>query len=255
MAFGAFIWWTTDAGEDKTLYFDVCTAEGQELTSTVTEYPVEEGVNVADHVQKDLDKVTLEVFVSQEPIYDINSRGGKVSKIPINVTNYKAPLAPTPGAVFNAVGGAIKDAIGSLLGNKSEIAAQVLQFNDSFDAVADTLVILEDIKNSVQLVNVALPSKLYENMCLTHIGVKGDAGTGTGRAFDLDFTELRKVKVRIVNAPIPTEIRATVKKPKGAQSGKPIAKGPAKSVALAGAQELLPHLPDSVQNFFKNFGK
>ncbi len=252
---GAFLWWTTDAGEDKTLYFDVCTGEDQELVSTVTEYPVEDGVNVADHVQRELDKVSLEVFVSQTPIYDINSRGGKVSKIPIHVTNYKAPLAPTPGAVFGAIGGAIKDAIGSLFGGKAETAAQVLQWDTPFDAVAETLAILEQVKNDVQLVNVALPSKLYENMCLVHIGVKGDAGTGTGRSFALDFTELRKVKVQIVDAPLPTEIRAVVKKPKGAQGGKDTPKGPAKSIALAGAEALLPHLPSSVQDFFKGFVK
>jgi len=249
----AFIWWTTDAGEDKSFYFEVVTSEGQDLASTATEQPVEDGVNISDHVQKELDKVTLEVFVSQEPIYDVNSKGGKVSKIPIHVENYKAPLAPTPGAVFNAVGGAIKDAVGSLLGKKAEYAAQVLQFPDAIDFVGEAQEVLEGLKNDVQLVNVALPSKLYKNMALVHIGVKGDAPSGTGRDFVLDFVEIKKVKVAIVNAPIPTEIRAETKKPKGAQSTNTKPKGPAKSVALAAAQELLPHLPESVQQFFSGF--
>jgi len=234
-ASGAFLWWTTDAGEFKSHYFDVVTNEGQELTSTVTEYPVEDGVNVADHVQRELDKVSLEVFVSQTPIYDLNGSGGKITSIPINVTKYKPPLAPTPGAVFNAVGGALKDAVGSLLGNKVEYAAQVLTFPEGYEPVAETLALLEKLKNDVQLVSIALPSKLYENMCLTHIAVKGDAGTGTSRAFTLDFTELRKVKVQIVNAPIPTEIRAMPMVSKGVQQPKEVPPTDAKKKSWAKA--------------------
>ncbi len=253
---GAFLWWTTKAGQDKTLYFDVCTEESQELVSTATEHPVEEDANVADHVKKELDHVTLEVFVSNEPIYDINSRGGKVAKIPIKVAHYRAPLAPTPGAIFSAGGNALKDGIGALLGKKEEYAMQVLQWDTAFDAVSDTLEELEKLRDEVQLVNVVIPSKVYSNMHLAHIAVKGDAGTGTGRTFQLDFVELRKVKVRIVNAPKPTEVRGEVKKSKGAQgSGKGAVAGPKKSVAKASVDALLPHLPDSVQSFFSGFGK
>lgn len=250
---GAFLWWTTKSGQDKTLYFDVCMTESQEFTSTATEHPVEEGANVSDHVKKDLDRVSIEVFVSQEPIEDVNNRGGKVSKIPIQITKYKAPLAPTPGAVFSAVGGALKDAVGSLLGKKAEYAMQVLTFPTTFDAVADTLEILEKVRDEVQLVNVVLPSKVYKNMHLAHIGVKGDASTGTGRTFSLDFVEMRKVTVRIVNAPKPSQKIAETKKPKGEQGKKDVPSGPKKSVAKAAITAFLPHLPDSVQSFFSGF--
>ncbi len=237
----AFLTWVTKSGQDKSLFFDVCTEEGQELTSTTTEHPVEDGANVSDHVKRELDKVTLEVFVSNAPIYDWNDRGGKVSKVEIKLQHYKAPFAPTPGAVFSAIGGALKDAVGALLGRKEEYGAQVLQWDNSFDAVGETLAVLEGLKNDVQLVDVVLPSKDYANMFLEHIAVSGNATTGTGRSFALSFKEIRKVAVRTVNAPKPTELRAQTKKPKGAQATKDAkAQGPAKSIAKSIVDNGLP---------------
>lgn len=228
----AYLSWTTDAGLSKSLFFDVVTEIGVELSSATTEHPVEDGVNVSDHVKKELDKVNLEVFVSNAPIEDINDRGGRVSTIPIKLQHYKAPLAPTPGAVFNAIGGALKDAVGSLLGKKEEYGVQVLQWDDSFDAVADTLTILENLKNTAQLVDIFMSARDFSNMFLEKIDLQKNAGTGTGATFHLSFKEIRKVKVRLVNAPVPTETRAQLQKPKGAQGSKDApAQGPKKSVA------------------------
>lgn len=229
---GAYLTWTTKDGQSKSLFFDVTTEESQDLTSTPTEYPVEDGANVADHVKDELDKVTLEVFVSQTPIYDMNNRGGRVEPVKITPPKFKAPLAPTPGAVYAAVGGLLKDAIGALLGKSApQYAAQVLKFPSTFDAVADTLTVLEKIRDEKQLVTVVLPSKDFENMCLVHVGVRGNAGTGTGRSFTLEFHEMRKVKVSIVNAPVPTQPRANVQKPKGNQGPKDVNAIATKSVA------------------------
>lgn len=247
----AFLWWTTKSGQDKTLYFDVVSDVTIEMTSSATEHPVEDSANVADHVKRELDRVSLEVFVSNEPIYDSNDRGGKVSKIPIHVEHYKAPLAFTPGAAFSAIGGAIHGTVDALLGKKEEYAIQVLQWDTSFDAVSDTFEALEKVRDDIQLVNVVTRERVFENMLLTHVSSKADAGTGTGRTFQLDFTELRKVKVRITNAPKPTETRAELHVSKGSQGQTTFADdSPKMSYAKAGAEALLPHLPPWVRDVF-----
>lgn len=52
--------WTTKAGASKALRFDVILSEGHELSSKVTEHPVEKGASITDFVQKNLDKVIRE---------------------------------------------------------------------------------------------------------------------------------------------------------------------------------------------------
>jgi hypothetical protein len=233
---GAFLSWSPTAGPSKSLFFDVCTEEAQELSSTATEYPVEDGANVSDHVKRELDRVTLEVFVSNTPIYDVNDRGGAVQSKEIKLVKYKAPFALNPGAVFSAVGGAIS----SLFSGNREYSANVLQWSTDFDAVSDTLGILEKLKADVQLVDVVLPSKVYENMFLEKIEVSRNAGTGSGARFSLSFREIRKVAVRLVNSPVPTQVRGSIPKPKGLQSPKvPGAPAAKKSVAKGLIDKLL----------------
>lgn len=217
---GAFLTWQPKAGPSKSLFFDSCTEETQTLAATSTDFPVEEGVNISDHVHDERDQCVLEVFVSNQPIYDWNNRGGRVQKLPIKLQQYKAPLEATPGSVFAAVGGAVKSAVSSLLGNQREFAAQVMQWPTSFDAVGETLAVLESLKKSKQLVNVVIPSRVYENMLLEQIQVTRDAGTGDGAKLHLEFKQMRIVEAKIVTAPIPTEIRGATTKAKGAQAPK-----------------------------------
>lgn len=217
---GAFLTWQPKSGPSKSLFFDAVTDESVDLSSVSTDHPVEEGADISDHIRKERDRCSLEVFVSNSPIYDWNNRGGRVQKMPIPLAKYKAPLDATPGAVFGAVGGAIKGAIGALLGKQEEYGAQVLQFANEFDAVADTLELFTKLRDDKQLVTVVLPAKMYQNMHLEKIQMQRNAGTGDGARFHLEFKQLLMVEAKLVNAPIPTETRGQPKKPKGAQGPK-----------------------------------
>ncbi len=243
---GAYLTWTPKVGPAKSLFFDAVTEEAQDLASTATEHPVEEGANIADHIRDELERCSLEVFVSNQPVYDWNNKGGKVSSVPIKLQKFKPPLAPTPGAVFGAIGSAVKAGVGALLGGNREYAAQVLQFKQSFNAVSDTLTVLETLKKSRQLVNVVIPSKTYENMLIEKVHVSRNASTGDGAKFHLEFKQLRMVEAKIVNAPIPTEIRGATMKTKGAQGPKNAkAETQKKSIAKGLLDQLLGTKPGS----------
>lgn len=236
----AFLTWLPDgAAEVQALYFDVCTEEAVDFTSTATEQPVEDGANVSDHVRRELDHVALEVQVSNQPIYDWNARGGKNDKIPIQLAKYTPPLAPTPGAIFSAVGSAIS----SLFSGDSEYAANVFQFSSEFNAISDTETKLRKLKDDVQLVTVVTSTSTYENMFLEHIAIERNSAMGDGATFRLELREIRKVAVSIVNAPKPSEIRGAKMKPKGAKGTKD-AKAPAqkKSILKGGLVLLSPYL-------------
>jgi hypothetical protein len=218
---GAYLHWSPRAGLAQSLYFDAVTEESAELGATATEYPVEEGANVSDHVRTELNRVTLEVFVSNQPIYDWNGRGGVNTKVPLKFAKYKAPFSPTPGAVYAAIGGAVKGAVGALLGNGAkEYNADVLKFPTAFNAVADTLAIFEKLKDEAQLVDIYTSSKTYENMHLEKITAHRNAGTGDGGTFELEWKQIRKVEAKITAAPVATQVRGMPAKPKGNQGAK-----------------------------------
>ncbi len=98
---GAFLVWTTPNGESKSLLFDVVTEEGQTLSASSTDHPVEDGPDITDHIQKEVDRVSLTVFVTNTPIVDIHGRGGVVAPL---------KLDPPPNE-FNAVAETVQAAL------------------------------------------------------------------------------------------------------------------------------------------------
>lgn len=235
---GAYLTWKPKSGNMKSLYFDVVTEEAQVLATKVTEHPVEDGPDVADHLRRELDSVTLEVFVSNTPVYDVNNRGGKVVPVELKVEKYEAPLEFTPGSLYSAAGGALKKGITALTdaitGGNSERKniATVMKFGTEFDAVGDTLVLLRGIRGTSQLVDVMLPSRIYQDMALTNIEMRRNAGTGEGATFALEFKELRKVKTLSTKVAIPAEPRAAPAKKRGVQEPVAVEVPPRRKSAL-----------------------
>ncbi len=224
---GTFLQWTPkNAFLSKALYFDVTREESQEFETKATEHPVEDGSNVADHVKRELTKVSIRVFVSNSPIDDVNSRGASMRSTPLKFDKYTPPLPLNPaGAVTSLVKSGIGAIGAALFGGPSELAATVLTFPQDFDAVEETLGILENLRDTVQLVDVVTPKRLHEAMFLEKIHMSRNAGTGDGAEFDLDFRELRKVRVSLVGAPtIPKDVRGNVVKNKGAKAPTPVKK-------------------------------
>ena len=214
---GAFVkWLPTGAVQFKFMYFDVVTSETHEGSCFISDHPVEKGADISDHVRDELDKVTLEVFISNAPLGMPNTPGvgdGQQQSMPIDPPTYTAPLAPTPGAVFNAIGGALS----SLLSGKADkINANVLVFGDT-NYVAQTLEAIRDLKTSKQLVNLVTSEHMYDSMILENYTLPRDASSGTGGAFTLSFKQMRIVESKVVSAPVPTEPRAKVPVARGAK--------------------------------------
>lgn len=233
----AYISWTPDGGQRQVLQFDVITDETQEGAADVTEHPVEQGPNVSDHVRPLLNSVSLEAYISNEPLFDTGERGASLKSIDLDVKTYVAPLAPTPGSLFSALGGAISKLFG---GSSPIFQASVLKFDNDFDAVSDTWAILETLRKTGQLLTVYTTIAEYDNMILIKNRLPRDAGSGTGGRFSLDFKQIRLVQVALVTAPVPTEKRAVKKVDKGPQGPKPdptpeqrksVAKAAAKAVS------------------------
>lgn len=231
---GAYFQWQNKSGLVQYLRFDVVKNELHEISTLITEHPVEEGANITDHARANLDAIKLDVFVTNAPIDDEDhysephtKKRGAIQSMDLLVFPYEPPLAPTPGAVFGAIGGAIN----SLLNGKPQYSATVLQFSTPFNAVSDTYHVLRALRDTAQLITVITPMWDYDNMLIESVDLPRDEKTGDAGRFSISLRQIRLVQTQQVAQPVPTQVRATPKKEKG-QKG-PREEPKKKSAALA----------------------
>lgn len=223
------------------LHFDAVTDEQATHTADVTEHPVEEGANVSDHVQDQLDTVTLEVFVTNQPIKDVNNvygldenytemldvdgvelvQAGKKLDVPKS-----RPFPVTPGALMQTVGNFISDMLaddtvaqvyGQTKPKTTSYPAQVLNWPTKFNAITDVVGILVDWKKRGVVGQVITPWKTFPSVVITSVSTTKDASVGDAAKVLLTFKEIRIVESKLVTAPVPTEPRAKTRKAKGRQ--------------------------------------
>ena len=223
----AFFYWTTKAGANKILWFDVTTEEQHHLKAEITEHPVEEGINVTDNVRPAADSLSLTCFISNTPIVTkaevtkyvkksgtlIGARSGAVKGEKLDVKTYDPPLMPTPGSLMNA----LTSAIGNLLNGKKEYKAQVLKFEKDFDNVQDTYFALKELRDTGQRIEVATTVRTYKDMVIEDVSMPRKAEHGTGAAVTINLREIRVVSTLKVKAPKPAEALGTPRKNQGAK--------------------------------------
>lgn len=64
----AHLVWTDSTGQQNTFVFDNVISEEWKNNATITEHPVEQGANVADHVRVEVPEVTLTIHATNEPL-------------------------------------------------------------------------------------------------------------------------------------------------------------------------------------------
>lgn len=238
------------------LYFDAVTNEATKHAAKVTEHPVEDGANVSDHIRDELDTVTLEVFVTNQPIKDVNNlygldlnyielievdgKEGKLAGKQLDIPKYR-PIPITPGAAIQAIGNAVRDLLGDatvaqLYGQteakKLTAAAPVQNWPTKFNAITDTVAQLVDWKMRGVVGKVITPWKTFPSVVFTEIGTVRNAPTGDAAIVSLSFKEIRLVESKLVTAPVPTEPRGNTEKAKGRQPTSFVREPVAKKKAL-----------------------
>lgn len=258
---GAFISWG-DRDPFKSISFDIVTSETPVLSNTITEHPVEEGANVADHIRPNLDTLSMEVFVSNTPLtggvlvdtngvgqYGLGDRGfvnGIVTDVPTFADGgtmgetVEVRQAPPVG-----LGGLLNQALSSITPARVSLALPpirtttplsytALEFAEAFNAPRETWEALRELKQSGTLVQVISRDWYLDNMAIQQLTEPRTAEEGTGAKFSIEFRQVRIVRTRQTVAPIPTEARANGGVGGGAQGPQPTAGNtPAKKSLLA----------------------
>lgn len=209
------LWMITDNGPSAFMTVEMVTNEVHELSAILTEHPVEEGQNVTDHIRRVPDCVTLEVFVSNTPLQD---QRGSIENITLSYPKIPGPPLLSPGGLFGAVGGAVRDILGSAA---SAPNATVLTFPAPFDNVADILTKLRFVLDTGARVQLYTPHWAYDSMVLTDLKKNRAPDDGDGARLTLSFKQIRIVTSKTVKAPVPLEVRAKKSIAKGGQTPTP----------------------------------
>lgn len=211
--------------EGAALYFDVVEKEGLRHSATTTDHPVEDGANVSDHVRDMPDEVTLEVFVSNSPIKDVNNLyNGRVAGLELKVPKADKQIAIMPGAALSAGISALQD----FINGPEQWKAMTLQFPEKFNNVAFILSTLLDYKTRGVLGKVITPHRTYESVVITGVEMNRDASTGDGAPISISLKTIRLVEAKLITAPVPTEERGKTLKSKGRQPTSFVRDPPAK---------------------------
>lgn len=198
--------------ENTPLFFDVVEKENLKHTATATEHPVEDGPDISDYVRSGLDTISLEVFVSNTPVKDVNNLyNGQVAGLELRVPKAEKKIPVMPGAAVNAS----IDAISNAINPPEPWKAVVLQFPEKFDNVAFILGQLIDWKERGVVGKVITTHRTYPSVYITGIDMNRDATTGDGASISIELKQIRIVEAKMITAPVPTEERGKIMKNKG----------------------------------------
>ena len=214
------------------VYFDCVTKEQVVRDADVTEFPVEQGVNITDHYRVKVTELHLEVFVSQEPLWpEVHPEGnGATGQASLQLPNYPSFQVPSfdgsqlssPGAALGAGLGAVgsataavKASVNSLFSDRmNPIVVNVLQWSTPFDSLNALLTRLDGLRSNASLVDVFTRSWHYENLLITNVTTERDKETGTGTNVSISFKTIVTVTTQTGYVALPTNLvdKATINK-------------------------------------------
>lgn len=174
-----------DNGQLQSIEFDAVTRDTHESSAEVTEHSVEAGANISDHVRRNLDSVTLEVVVSNEPI--------------------RQPETQMDGVRSRQRGLEIRD--GGPFGGVIVAKANVLVFDGDFDRVRSVYDELLRLMNEGVVVGIFTSLREYSSMLIRRVSPIREASTGDSLRATVEATEVRIVESEVVNVPVPEETR------------------------------------------------
>jgi hypothetical protein len=240
--------YTTDAGTEASILFDATLSVDHVAEADVPEHPVEDGVNVSDHVRAKLDVLSAKVHVTNTPI-----------RVPSNDSGLADPTIDGPnGLVFNASNQEMFTITHNRILSRAVAAPGAsLTVRVGFDEVSARVglnafivpaqiapvtltvaVVTHKPGNEIERVRAvynalvqhrargtifSVLTKLrdYDNMILTRVGAPESIEDGDAVTISLEMREVRFAAVEIGDplAPQPREPRGSTEQNRGAQQG------------------------------------
>lgn len=196
-------------GKTFFLRLDATLSERHDATATVTEHPVETGVDVTDHVRQMSDTISVEALITNHPIhsaYDDFFDGAQGGFAP-----HALQIPQRDTYVTNPISAAL-----ARYADPPPDSVQVLYFDALFNRPLTVYAALLQVKNTVTLLKIDSGVRTYENMVITALSVPKDDAADSLK-FSFDATALRVAASEVVESPRPKEERGKKRKNKGTQ--------------------------------------
>lgn len=238
-----------------TIWIDVALSEKHSLTADVTEHPVEEGVNITDHVRPQPRTVQLEGLVTNHPTELPLSHAGGVRASDdagfIDVTmapgvrlppmlqeiqGEPASVSFIPGASQGlAIAGIIPGVLGLDISmprrrfaaevynedreGRTFFAVNALAFSEEFDRVGAVYQALVEVATKPLTVKLVTGLDIYETVALSELTFDRSSEVGPDALrFSATCKVLRIVNAQIVRVPDPVEPRGKPGQSRGKQA-------------------------------------
>lgn len=190
----ASVTWTGSDGSEKAIEFDATVNDSHSASAEITEHPVEDGASVSDHVRPGLDRVSLRIVISDNPI-------------------------ATPGDHATGATGTMGtvDLVGANGVKSGE--ARVLVFDGFLFRAKWVYEELLTLMAAGTPVGVLTSLRDYESMGIVSINPLRDAESGNALFATVEFKQVRVVTSQVVAAPEPREERGRHGSERGRQNG------------------------------------
>ena len=209
--------WTDDAGAVVSLELDVDLQESHDLSSEITEHPVEEGADVTDHVRPRLRRVSIEGYVSDTPMLGNPGVAELAEFVSLELQIPEKPRQLSLSAGLQAGVGAVKEAV---FGPTPPIKVTMLTLDDFKSRKRAVYDALEDARLNARLCRVITSLHEYDNMLIEQVTPSRTPDSGNGATFAFTTKEIIRVSSDVTVAPEPAELSGAVKVPAGAKNAK-----------------------------------
>lgn len=203
------------------IWLDATVDEVHSSEVEVSEHPVEEGVDITDHVRPKADTIRIEGVITNQPIELPQSHADGISVVNV-------PFEFDKGApqVVQAVagGGLLGQGVGAITGalGLNQGGGTAGGFSAEFDRVADAYEELLAIKNEGRLFTIETTLRTYDDMVMLTLEVNRNSQRGNGLYFTATAKQLIVVSTETVEIPEPKVQRGNGK---GSQGNKPLKDG------------------------------
>lgn len=248
--------WTDAAGQTDFIAFDVVTNETHEATVDVTEFPVEEGTDVADNARPAPERITVEGYVSLKPmasnpgvdfIGSFRSVGLPIKRVAqqgsaqIKIESASRKLTANLLGLERVLAGVLNPAPKSYQGRApikivdDQVHARLFGFDTFTNRCRQVAEKLEFCRLNAVRIRVETTLRDYDDMVIEREAEPRTPEDGGGVTFQIDLKRIRTVRSQTVDAPKPAEARGAARESKGSKAGEKDANQDGKRAKLKSA--------------------
>jgi hypothetical protein len=246
--------WTDDAGTGF-IHVDVVPSLENTLSSTVTEFPLEDGSIISEHIIHHPELLRLEIAQTQIPFEDSSEDGDPLefvkTSIPLKLPKTRFQPKGLLFLLLQAEGlvGAVTGAVGGLLGLGSGAAQPTIEvfrppysgkdrINDLYDKLATARLRGSSMK-------LEWLGRRWAGFCIDQIVYTRTKGTELGR-FSVSLKQVTIVSTATTKLPTPSEARLKAGKNGGNRPGAVTGANEKDAAENSAGQSLLSSLKDSL---------